>query len=119
LDTHQGLGDEAGCLPTLMSRADPARPLLISCHKCGHPPAGGSDPGLRDGAKQETPAIWLCHMLWCRTGPCKSFEGYDRGSPVKLEEARWTSLSDLAKSGHIRPAPSEPWSECGLEKGSE
>jgi len=38
---------------------------------------------------------------------------------VKLEEARGTSSPDLAESGHIRPDPSEPWSEHGLEKGTE
>jgi len=36
--------------------------------------------------------------------------------PEKLEkEARMTSSSDLAERGHNRPAPAEPWSECGLE----
>ena len=39
--------------------------------------------------------------------------------PEKLEEARRTSSSDLAEKGHDRSAPLEPWSERGLEKGSE
>ena len=37
----------------------------------------------------------------------------------KLEEAHGTSSPDLAESDHIKPAPPEPWSERGLEKGTE
>src|SRR6218665_3550504 len=51
LDTHQSPGDEAGCLPTLVSQADPASSLLGSHYKCGHLPACGADPGVRDGSK--------------------------------------------------------------------
>src|SRR6218665_371484 len=87
--------------------------------KCGHLPVYGSDPGLRDGTTGEHQAIRPRRALRCRAGSRESFEGYDRGSSEKLEEARGTSSPDLAESDHIRPATSEPWSERGLEKGTE
>lgn len=54
-----------------------------------------------------------------RAGPRESYEGNDLGPSEKLEEARRTSSSDLTERGDDRPAPREPWSQRGLEKGSE
>ena len=78
-----------------MSQADPANSLLGSRYECGHLPACGADPGLRDGSKFRHSAMSR------RAGPRKSPDGYDQGSSKELEEARGTSSPDVAESGHV------------------
>ena len=74
---------------------------------------------IRDGAEQETPALRPHCALRRRAGPRESSEGNDWAPPKNLEEACWTSSTDLAERRHDWPAPSEPWSKRGLEKGTE
>lgn len=118
VDTHQGLENKAGCLPTLVPQADPAHPLFGAHYQLGNLSASGPGFGIRNGLKQKNPAIQPHHTLLHQAGPREGFESNDRGSSEKLEEARRPSAADMAERGYGWPAPSERRAQLGLEKSA-
>lgn len=117
VDTHQGLENKAGCLPTLVPQADTVHPLFGAHYQLGNLSASGPGFGIRNGLKQKNPAIQPHHTLLHQAGPREGFESNDRGSSEKLEEARRPSAAEgLRLTGSLwTSSPTWP----GKERGSE
>jgi len=77
----------------------------------------GPGSGLRNGPRQENPAIRPCNPLWHR--PREGPESNDQWSTARLEEACGPPTTDVTKRDHGRLAPLERWNKLGMETSAE